>query len=231
MQKQTAIKHFGEEWVDFMSGFTSTDTFSNILATLKKEKEEQTVIYPESSNVFRAFRETPLSKVRVVVIGQDPYPKEGYANGLAFAHAPQLKKAASLEMIIDAVEKDCYQGLDFNKPNFDTTLAHWTSQGVLLLNTALTVRQDSPASHSELWEPFTEYVISNLSKISKNLIWLAWGNTAQSFTKDVNPFENFLFHHEHPSAAARAKRAWDCKHFSLTNACIIKNGLGETIKW
>lgn len=231
MQRQVAAKHFGEEWVDFMSGFTSTETFSNILATLKKEKGEGTVIFPEPANVFRAFRETPLSKVRVVILGQDPYPREGYANGLAFAHAPQLKIAASLEKIIDAIEVDCYDGLNFDKPKFDTTLSHWTKQGVLLLNTALTVKQDVIGSHTELWKPFTEYVCATLSKVSKAMIWLAWGNEAQSFIKEINPFENFIFNFQHPSAAARAKEPWKCNHFSLTNAVITKNNLGDKITW
>lgn len=231
MNKETIIKYFGEEWVDFMIPFVSSEIFSNIMATLKKEKAEGTVIYPEPGKVFRCFKELPLSKVRVIIIGQDPYPKEGYATGLAFGHAKNLKTAASLEKIIDSVEKDAYGGLNFNKPSFDTTLESWAKQGVLLLNTALTVKDSTPGSHAELWKPFIEHFVKTMNLIAKDIIWLSWGSPAQNFTKDVNPFTNFLFSHSHPAKAAIQKEDWDCKHFSLTNACIVKNGLGEKIVW
>lgn len=231
MQRETLIKHFGPEWADFMAPFAGSEAFSTILDTLKKEKAEGKVVYPEAAAVFRAFRETPLSQVRVVLLGQDPYPKEGYSTGIAFGHAKNLKIAPSLEKIVDAIEVDVYDGLQFEKPNFDTTLESWTKQGILCLNTALTVVDQTPGSHAELWKPFTEFVIERLNTIGRNVIWLAWGAQSQNFAKAVNVFEHFVFSHEHPAKAAREKKPWDCKHFSLVNACIIKNRLGETIKW
>lgn len=231
MQRDTLIKQVGESWADLLAPFAATDTFDGIFAQLKKEKAEGAAIYPAGPNVFRAFRETPLDKVRVILLGMDPYPKEDYANGLAFGHASNLKKAASLEKIIDAVEVDAYAGLNFEKNNFDTTMETWAKQGILMLNTALTVKDSTPGSHTELWNEFTKEVITKLAMISRNLIWLAWGSQAQVVTKDINPFEHFLFTAEHPSKAAKEKKPWSCNHFSIVNSCITINKLGDKIIW
>lgn len=231
MQRDKIKALFGEEWVDFMAPFVQSEDFKTILTALKAEKAEGKIIYPDQTVIFRAFQALPLSKVRVVVIGQDPYPVEGYANGLAFAHSMTKKIAPSLNMIIDAVEVDSYNGLKFDKETFNTELTHWVEQGVLLLNTALTVVDKTPDSHTEIWKPFTEYVIKTLSDTRRNLVFIAWGKKASVFIENIHFVKHFTYTHEHPSKAAQEKRPWLCKHFSLTNATITGNQLGETIKW
>lgn len=246
MTREKIESYFGPEWVDFMVGFMQSEEWTKIEDELKRLTKEKIPFTPGVSSMFRCFKELPLSKVKVVLIGQDPYPTSGgspvskpYANGLAFSHAKDLKIAPSLQMIIDAVEADCYNGLNFDKPGFNTELTQWVEQGVLLLNTALTVPlpvgeqkvSDVAGKHADLWKPFTEYVLKQFGAITRDKIFLAWGAKAQEFTKSISVFNHFVFMHEHPAAAAREKRAWVCKHFSTTNACIIANKLGDTIKW
>lgn len=236
---------FGPKWTDFMVPFVQSKAFEDILEALKSEKSAGNKVYPSDPEnpkndpklVFRAFNSLPLDEVRVVILGQDPYPIPGYANGLAFAHPTTKKIAPSLEKIIDAIEVDCYNGLDFDKNKFDTELTSWVKQGVMLLNTALTVSH-KPAdkyaetnSHAELWRPFTAYVVDTLAKTKRDLIFLSWGKNAQQFTEHIHFVQHFNFLSEHPAFAAREKRAWDTHAFSLTNATIIGNGLGEPIKW
>lgn len=234
-------KHFGASWVDFMSEFAESEQMDTILNTLKAQKASGVTILPDTSIVFRAFRETPLDQVRVVIVGQDPYPRLGYPNGLAFGHGLEAKLnnvivptplAPSLAKIIDAVEVDCYSGLMLEKASFDTTLESWSKQGVLLLNAALTVVENTPASHAELWRDFTTFVLEKLFRVKRSVIALGWGTNAADALKVVNPFFHFMpTTCEHPSAAAKAGRPWPCKHFSETNAVIIANRLGDTIKW
>lgn len=231
MTRDFIVKSFGEEWVDFMSPFVQSDEFTKILTKLREDKAAGAKIYPEAMQVFRAFKDTPLSSVRVIILGQDPYPIEGYANGLAFSHSMEKKISASLDKIIDAIEVDCYNGLNFSKEGFDTTLQSWVNQGVLLLNVALTVLDSTPEQHTELWKPFTEYVVKTMATVKRDIIWMAWGKKAQAYTEKLHFVTNFVLTEEHPTAAARDKRAWPCKHFSLANAIIVGNRLGDKIKW
>lgn len=231
LTRNQIAKNFGDEWVDFMVPFVQSAEFEKILTDIKAEKDAGKKIFPEPTQVFRCFKELPLSQVRIVIIGQDPYPVEGYANGLAFSHSMERKISASLDKVIDCIEKDCYNGLDFDKQKFDTELTSWVQQGVLLLNTALTVVEKVPGSHAEIWKPFTQYVLKTLSDTRRNLIFLSWGKDATVFTQNIHFVTHFNFTAEHPSFAAREKRDWDCHHFSIVNTVIGGNKLGELIKW
>lgn len=231
MKREKIAETFGEEWVDFMAPFVQSDKFPAILKQLREEKADGKVIFPEATNVFAAFRSVPLSKVRIVVLGQDPYPLAGYANGLAFSHVMTKKVSPSLEAVIDAIEVDCHDGLKFDKEQFDTTLQHWVDQGILLLNTAFTVREKEANSHADLWHDFTEYVAKTLSDVTRNKIFLAWGKSASKFIEHIHFVKHYTFATDHPSNAKRERRPWDCKHFSLVNTVITANELGEKIKW
>lgn len=232
MTREVIAKFFGEEWVDFMVPFVQSDSFKGILEFLKTEKAAGKVIFPEQAKLFRCFKDLPLSKVRVVILGQDPYPLEGYSDGLAFSHPMTKKIAPSLEKVIDAIEVEYFNGLNFDKENFNTDLSRWVDQGVLLLNTALTVVEKTPGSHAEIWRPFTQFVVDQLTEVRRDIIFLAWGKQAQSFTEKIHFAKHFVFSCEHPAAAAREKRAWECKHFTLTNACITGSKLeGGLINW
>jgi len=231
MKRESIAKVFGETWVDFMAPFVTTPAFDSILVKLREDKAAGVVIFPDPTLVFRAFLETPLPSVRVIIMGQDPYPIEGYANGLAFAHPMTKKIAPSLDKIIDAIEVDMYNGLNFAKAQFDTELKTYPEQGILLLNASLTVKTGVPGSYTELWKPFTDFVIAQLAIVRRDLIWMAWGKDAQTYTEKLHFVTNFILTAEHPAFAAREKRPWDCKHFSIANAIIVGNQLGERIKW
>lgn len=237
MKREQIEKLFGPTWVDFMAPFVQGEEFKKILESLKEERKKANEagnrIFPEqpTHNIFQAFKAVELPDVRVVILGLDPYPVEGYATGLAFAHPTTKKVAASLEKIIDAIETDCYDGLEFNKDKFDCTLEHWTKQGILLLNAALTVEEKKPGSHFEIWKPFTQYVIDKLTQVKNDLIFMAWGKDAQIFTANIHFVKHFVLANEHPANAAREKRKWTCTHFSTANAMITGNRLGSPIKW
>lgn len=229
----------GPDWAELLKGFMEggdNDDFGYkaISAYLKGEVAEGNTFWPEGPKVFRAFIETPLSEMRVILLGQDPYFKAGFATGLAFGHEGARKDLPiSLEKIFDGIEDDVYHGLDFNKPEHDMSLTTWSSQGVLLLNSSLTVKEGEANSHTEVWKPFMQYLIMALQQLKTNTIWIALGATAKGYVKDINPFRNFVFTAEHPSAAARDNnRAWNHNNvFTKANLVIKINSLGPTIKW
>jgi uracil-DNA glycosylase len=241
MTREKIEQYFGPEWLDFMAPFmTSKDYWDPINSHLVELTKQKIKFAPGIGQIFRCFKEVPLSKVRVVILGQDPYTAEGYANGLAFAHPKSKKVAPSLAKIIDGIAQDAY-GKAIPLPQaehdvFDCELSTWPAQGILLLNTALTVLEgkatEVAGSHEDLWRPFTTYVVKELALVRRDLIWLPWGQKAQAFTKDISFVTHFTRNAEHPSNAAREKRDW--KHgnsFSFTNAVITGNGLGDKIKW
>lgn len=238
MNRDLIAKHFGPTWVDFMAPFVDSADFDNILAELKRIKtadpNNPVAVFPEPANVFRCFRETPLDQMRVIIVGQEPYIKAGYNTGLAFGipkDAPKLPP--SFQKIVDAVEVDCYSGLNLDKANFDVTLESWAKQGVLLLNSALTVEQDKGGSHIELWKPFVKFFFDRLNVVCKDIIICPWGSIAGDLAVDAVMFyQHFLQpKFEHPSAAAQRKEPWKCNHFSAVNAIITAHRKGELIKW
>lgn len=227
----------GMNWANLLKPFmvegeSGTCPYGEISTFLQTEKANGINFLPAGPNVFRAFRETPLEHVRVVLLGQDPYFKAGYATGLAFGTEAPGKLPVALQKIVDGLE-DMYNGLDFQTPNRDHSLASWAQQGVLLLNTALTVREGEAGSHAEKWEPFTRFLVKALEEVKVNTIWVPLGKPARETIKDVNSFRNFVFPAEHPTAAARdGGRAWAHNNvFIKVNLCIKLNKLGEQIVW
>lgn len=237
MNRADIERHF-ESYVDVLAPFCQTSEFPAIFAELKKQKAEGGTIVPESKDIFRCFKATKLEDLRVIIIGQDPYPSAIHANGLAFSVSKdvQAKIPASLDKIVESVEEDAYSGLNFEINNFDTSLIHWTEQGVMLLNAALTVGSVdgklTPGSHSLLWRPFIKNFIETVTQVKKGLVIIACGTTAQDLVKDIPFYEHFVLNCEHPSNAAREKRKWNHHNcFSFTNAVIRANRKGELITW
>jgi uracil-DNA glycosylase len=166
---------------------------------------------------FKAFKITPYSKVKVVVLGQDPYhnPVEAY-DGLAFSNSTIQNPQPSLVNILDEVEKDVYNGLWLNK---DASLYPWAEQGVLLINTAHTVEKNKPASHLTLWLDFTKFVVKELNK-KNNVIWLLWGRQAQNYGVLITNPTHYILKSSHPSPLGYDKTDMPfkgCKHFSKVN--------------
>lgn len=211
-------------WYDRIARYLDFNKFIPSLNSIYKSKD---IIYPIPSNVFRVFKELRPDEVRVVILGQDPY-HNGQAIGRAFA-VDTTPLPASLNIILAEMASSVYKENNFT---IDTTLTPWVNQGVLLLNTALTVKKDTPGSHMHIWDPFTKAVIKVLNE-TPSTIFCLWGNNAKSYESLLTNNQHIL-KASHPAAEAYTKRAgfYYCNHFVKIND-IIKNANGNNfiIKW
>lgn len=182
--------------------------------------------YPPYNELFRALNSTPVSDVKVVVLGQDPYHGKGQANGLAFSVNDWVQLPPSLKNIFKELKND----LGIETPN-SGNLERWAKQGVLLLNTVLSVREGEADSHKNRgWEHFTDAIISAISKEKSHVVFLLWGNKAQTKVQFIDPNKHSVLTAGHPSPLSAYRGFFGCKHFSKTNA-ILENR-GETpIVW
>jgi uracil-DNA glycosylase len=184
------------------------------------------IIYPPKEQIFAAFQQTDYDQVKVVILGQDPYHQANQANGLAFAVSDNFfPKPPSLRRILDEVERDCGHTID----RHNSSLRGWTKQGVLLLNTILTVKQGVPLSHSKRgWEQFTDHVIQTLAQRTDPIIFLLWGKHAQNKETLLVHSSHIILKAPHPSPLARGFQG--CGHFSRVNQ--ILTSMGKTpIDW
>ncbi len=194
----------------------------------KKVQEEykETQIFPPADDIFNAFHFTPLSEVKVVIIGQDPYHNVGQAHGLCFSVKPEVDIPPSLVNIYKELKDDlgCYI------PD-NGYLEKWAKQGVLMLNSVLTVRAHQANSHQGLgWEKFTDAVIRAVNEQDRPIVYMLWGRPAQNKAKSVNNPKHLLLKAPHPSPLSAHRGFFGCKHFSQTNEYLKKNGL-EPIDW
>jgi uracil-DNA glycosylase len=212
-------------WKNKLETEFSSSYFAELKLFLLSERLEQTV-YPPGNQIFSAFSHTPFDAVKVVIVGQDPYHGPGQANGLCFSVAPGLKLPPSLQNIYKEIESDI--GLPMSK-NGD--LRSWANQGVFLLNTTLTVREGSPASHhGKGWERFTDAAIKALSNERDGLVFLLWGKPAQSKEKLIDATKHFILKAAHPSPLSAYNGFFGCRHFSKANKILLD--LGKTpIHW
>ncbi|MFM7667339.1 MAG: uracil-DNA glycosylase [Bacteroidota bacterium] len=184
-------------------------------------------IFPKKEEIFAAFNACSLSNVRVVILGQDPYPTRGHAHGLSFSVQEVVHSfPKSLKNIFKEVESDLGLSIPENG-----NLQRWANQGVLLLNATLTVREGKPESHANRgWEQFTDSVLKRLNDERKNVVYLLWGSKAQSKTVFINSTENLILMAPHPSPLSAYRGFFGCKHFSQANEYLKKNGRG-IIEW
>lgn len=197
-------------------------------ALYKKIKEEYSTqqIFPPAEEIFTAFELTPLSEVKVVIIGQDPYHGEGQAHGLCFSVKPDIETPPSLVNIYKELSTDlgCYI------PN-NGYLTKWAKQGVLLLNTVLTVRAHQANSHRGIgWEQFTDAAIRILNEQDRPIVYLLWGKPAQMKKSMLNNPKHLILEAPHPSPLSAYRGFFGCQHFSKTNEFLIENGL-TPIDW
>ncbi len=199
--------------------------FAGIKQFLADEKAKGKIIFPPGPLIFNAFDKTPFEKVRVVILGQDPYHGPGQAMGLCFSVPREIPVPASLKNIFKEINKDL--GLPIPRHG---DLTSWTTQGVFLLNAILTVEKNQAGSHSKIgWHLFTDAVIKTLSDNRNGLIFLLWGNYARSKKPLIDPQRHTILEAAHPSPLARDAFK-GCSHFSKTNS--ILNNKGETpINW
>jgi uracil-DNA glycosylase len=200
--------------------------FKQIASHLKIEKKQGKVIYPPGAYIFNAFECTPLDKVKVVIIGQDPYHGPGQAHGLCFSVQAGVPPPPSLVNIYKELQYDI--GLEV-PPHGDLT--KWARQGVFLLNASLSVRAGEPMSHSKIgWNVFTDEVIKKISKERKHVVFLLWGKFAQEKQYLIDETKHLVLKAAHPSPLSAHAGFFGSKHFSKANAWLMSKGI-DPVDW
>jgi len=225
----------GDDWYELLSDYLESEEFTKLGQYLNnRRKSFNAKVFPEKQNIFRAFKLCPLDKLKVVIIGMDPYPTEGNANGLAFAYKGNGNIPKSLQNIHKELENDAYKGLNLT---FDYTLESWAKQGILLINTALTVEEGKPGSHSNLWKNFTKNLFEKLAETKAGIVYVCWGNHAKRFIPIFKEY-NLVIQSVHPSPLSAHRGFFGSKPFSKVNTCLkeIAISLNEDvanylIKW
>lgn len=225
--EETLRGMLGEDWFDFVRLEINKDYFVALAKKVSKERRGYTV-YPNSPDVFKAFKLTPLKSLRVIILGQDPY-HDGNASGLAFGSTnnnPNLQKIMK--------QLDFYAEFGEFEMNIgrEPSLEYLAKQGVLLINRVLTVRRRVARSHSGYgWERFTAYVLQKISRTQGGKVFMLWGKDAQEVSKYLDPNGNLILMAEHPAAACYAKRPWhDMRCFTEANE-YLKGLNQQIIKW
>jgi len=213
-------------WKEVLKGEFSKDYFQQIPLHIKTEKSQGKVIYPPGSLIFNAFNTTPFDKVKVVILGQDPYHGQGQAHGLCFSVQHGVPPPPSLLNIFKELQEDI--GIEI--PHHGN-LTHWAQQGVFLLNASLTVRAGEPMSHSKIgWAAFTDTVIKKISEQKKNVVFLLWGKFAQEKRVLIDETKHFILRSVHPSPLSAYGGFFGCKHFSKTNEYLVSKGI-DPVDW
>lgn len=201
--------------------------FLEVVTHLKMERTAGKIIYPPGPLIFNAFNQTPFNKVKVVILGQDPYHNPGQAHGLSFSVPNGIKPPPSLMNIYKEIQQDVGIPMPVEYGN----LIKWAEQGVLLLNAILTVRANEPASHSKIgWMNFTDAVIKKISDGKKGVVFLLWGKFAQEKQLLIDETKHFVLKAAHPSPFSADKGFFGCKHFSKTNKILADQEM-PPINW
>lgn len=215
-----------ESWKNVLQKEFTKPYFLQIATHLKTERATKTIIYPPGSLIFNAFEHTPFDKVKVVILGQDPYHGPQQAMGLSFSVPDGIQPPPSLVNIYKELKNDI--GMPIPQTG---NLTPWAKQGVLLINAILTVRANEAASHSKIgWMHFTDAVIRKLSDENKGIVFLLWGKFAQEKQVLIDETKHFILKAAHPSPLSAHNGFFGCKHFSRTNEILIKQGI-EPIDW
>lgn len=198
--------------------------FKNIAMFINKEYKEK-IVYPPKRDILRALKLTDYNDVKVVILGQDPYHGENEANGLSFSVNEGIKLPPSLKNIY----KELYDDLGITKTTGDLT--SWANQGVLLLNSVLTVLKDTPTSHSKIgWQEYTDAIIKKLNEREKPIVFILWGNYAKSKKNLITNKRHYIIESTHPSPFSANSGFFGSRPFSKTNEFLKKNNIKE-IEW
>ena len=213
-------------WYEVLRPQFEAPYFAELKQFLVAERQQYTC-YPPGSKIFNAFDSTPFDKVKVVILGQDPYHEPGQAMGLCFSVPQGIVVPPSLVNIITEINADL--GVDIPKTCGD--LSGWAEQGVLLLNATLTVRAHQAGSHQHHgWEQFTDAAIQALAEQRRGLVFLLWGSYAIAKRKLIDPQRHHVLTAPHPSPLSAYRGFFGCRHFSRTNALLAQQGM-EPIDW
>ncbi len=208
-------------WAAVLKNEFTKSYFQQIVTFLKTEKAAGKTIYPPGPLIFNAFNQTPFNKLKVVILGQDPYHGAGQAHGLSFSVQNGIKPPPSLVNIFKEIQSDIGVAMPVGYGN----LTRWAEQGVLLLNAALTVRANEPFSHAKFgWADFTDSVIQKISDEKKGIVFLLWGKFAQEKQVLIDETRHHVLKAAHPSPFSADKGFFGCKHFSKTNEILVKQG-------
>lgn len=214
-----------ESWYEALKNEFESSYFVGIKTFLIEEKRHY-VVYPPSNLIFNAFNLTPFDKVKVVILGQDPYHNVGQAHGLAFSVPDGIQIPPSLQNIFKELNSDI--GMPIPKSG---NLENWTREGVLLLNASLTVRANMAASHARIgWQQFTDAAIRALSEKKEHLVFILWGNYAIAKESLIDHSKHLVLKTVHPSPLSASRGFFGCHHFSQTNQYLINNGI-QPINW
>lgn len=195
---------------------------SPILYKLNQLENEGKQFFPVKRNIFKAFSLFPYNDLKVVMIGQDPYPQPEVATGILFGNKPGTEKLSpSLELVKDRVYKDLYLPGPYN--SFDCSLENWARQGILMINSSLTVEPYRPGSHVSLWEPFIVDLLTKLSLYNSGIIYVLFGSQAISYEKHINSKLNYVLKYRHPAYFARLDKEFECDAFLKINQILDEN--------
>ncbi|MEC9209310.1 MAG: uracil-DNA glycosylase [Bacteroidota bacterium] len=223
MKHKTTL--INNDWDIILKDEFQKKAFAKLMQFIVAERKEHT-IFPSEEKVFTALKLSSFSQTKIVIIGQDPYHGKGQAHGLAFSVPNGEKIPPTLRNILKELQSDLQIPIRRNG-----NLESWANQGVLLLNTILTVREKEAGSHQDLgWENFTDVLISKLSSEKNGLIFLLWGTFAQKKASLINHKKHYLLKTSHPSPLSAYRGFLGCKHFSKTNDILIKNNQ-KPIEW
>lgn len=211
--KQVLQEEFDKPYFEQLTGFV-------------RQEYARTVIYPPARFIFNAFDHCPFDKVKVVILGQDPYHQPGQANGLCFSVAPGIQMPPSLVNIFKEIQDDLGKPFPANGD-----LTRWADQGVLLLNATLTVQAHYAGSHQRRgWETFTDAVIRLLADRREHLVFILWGSYAQQKSVYIDSARHLVLKSAHPSPLSAHRGFFGCRHFSRTNDYLIQTGQ-QPIDW
>ena len=222
----TSMNNVGDDWKDALREEFDKDYYNKLIEFVKDEYDNN-VVYPSINNIYKALELTPLNEVKVLILGQDPYHNVNQAHGLSFSVLPtQTKLPPSLKNIYKELEDDlgCYI------PN-NGYLEKWAKQGVLLLNTVMTVREHEANSHKgKGWEKFTDAIIKILNQQDRPIVYLLWGGPSQKKDLFLNNPKQLVLKAAHPSPLSAYRGFFGCKHFSKANKFLKENG-ENAIDW
>lgn len=214
------------DWKEKLKEEFEQPYFKELAAFLKAEKKAGKTIYPPGPLIFHAFEATPFHKVKVVLLGQDPYHGPGQAMGLSFSVPDGVRIPPSLQNIF----KELHQDLGLPMP-VSGNLEPWARQGVMLLNAALTVEAHQPNSHAKIgWHRFTDAVIQKISEGKEAVVFMLWGKFAQSKEVLIDSQKHLILKAAHPSPYAADKGFFGCRHFSKANAFLQQHGI-QPVDW
>lgn len=202
-------------------------TLDKLLPTINSLYQTQSIM-PKYEDIFKAFHICPYDSLKIVFIGQDPYPQKGVATGILFGNK---EGTTSLSPSLEVVKEAC---IDYTLPHgivqFDVTLESWARQGILMINSALTVKQDTPNSHTMIWRPFIAKLLTNLSKAESGIVYVLFGEQAKTFAPYIDSKNNHILEVNHPAYFARIKKPMPSALFKHINI-IITNKYGKPIEW